>query len=146
MFSRGCLVAILMSASVRDSAKVRSSKCKVFVWQDRRSTSIIKIKFKNNPSFIFVGFWGEPADVGLSYHSDKLLLSRESSDFGISNFNNPVAGLATIFQCITLEGWSKIMFDLMDQQIPFIVVPFFIILIIVGAFFLIHAILAVFGY
>jgi hypothetical protein len=34
----------------------------------------------------------------------------------------------------------------MDQQLSIIVVPFFIILVIVGAFFLIHAILAVLGY
>lgn len=38
------------------------------------------------------------------------------------------------------------MFDLMDQQLSLIVVPFFILLVIVGAFFLIHAILAVLGY
>jgi hypothetical protein len=38
------------------------------------------------------------------------------------------------------------MFDLMDQQFNAIVVPFFVILVIVGAFFLIHAILAIFGY
>ena len=52
----------------------------------------------------------------------------------------------TIFQCITLEGWSNIMYNLIDLQSGEVVVFFFVFTVIIGAFFLIHVILAVVGH
>jgi|688.fasta_scaffold2320320_1 hypothetical protein len=66
-------------------------------------------------------------------------------DYGITSFVNPFIGVITIFQCITLEGWTTIMYNFMDNQNSAIVVPFFVIMVVVGAFFLINLVLAVIG-
>lgn len=86
---------------------------------------------------------GEPKDVGLHYSSDPLDID---TDFRITNFDNPLIGLLTIFQCITFDGWSTMMYNIKDQQEPALVIIFFVLLIVVGAFFLIHMILAVISY
>ena len=44
---------------------------------------------------------------------------------------------------ITLEGWTKIMYNMMDSNIPWMAVIFSVLLIVVGAFFLLNVILAV---
>ena len=48
-----------------------------------------------------------------------------------------------MFQFITLEGWAKIMYNLMDSNISWLAVIFSICLIMIGAFFLLNVILAV---
>jgi hypothetical protein len=55
---------------------------------------------------------GVPSDVGLHSSSDPLDLN---TDYRITNFDNPIVGLLTIFQCITLDGWSAIMYNIADQ-------------------------------
>lgn len=46
---------------------------------------------------------GTPLDKGLDYHSDDpSALSQSFNDYGITNFDNPLKGLLTIFQSITL--------------------------------------------
>ena len=37
------------------------------------------------------------------------LINMEVIDYGFTNFNNLLSSMFTIFQCITLEGWSDIM-------------------------------------
>ena len=44
---------------------------------------------------------------------------------------------------ITLEGWTKIMYNLMDSNIAWMAIIFSITLIMIGAFFLLNVILAV---
>ena len=44
---------------------------------------------------------------------------------------------------ITLEGWTKIMYNLMDSNIAWMAVIFSILLVVIGAFFLLNVILAV---
>ena len=44
---------------------------------------------------------------------------------------------------ITLEGWTKIMYNLMDSDISWMAVIFSILLIMIGSFFLLNVILAV---
>lgn len=54
----------------------------------------------------------------------------------------PIA-LITIFQMITLEGWTKIMYNLMDSNIQWMAIIFSVMLIVFGSFFLLNLILAV---
>jgi hypothetical protein len=35
----------------------------------------------------------------------------EELDFGITNFDNIGTGLITVFQIVTLEGWTKLMYN-----------------------------------
>lgn len=74
------------------------------------------------------------------------LINMPSIDYGFTNFNNLLYSLVTIFQCITLAGWTKIMYNLMDQQSQSWLVPiFFISLIVLGSLFLLNVVLAIFG-
>ena len=71
------------------------------------------------------------------------LKNAELVDYGIASFNHLGYGLVTVFQFITLEGWSKIMYNLMDSNISWMAVGFSVCLILIGAFFLLNVILAV---
>ena len=51
--------------------------------------------------------------------------------------------MLTIFQSITLEGWSDLMYMMMDSGSPAIAAIFFILLVFFGAFFLLNVILVV---
>ena len=44
---------------------------------------------------------------------------------------------------ITLEGWTKIMYNMMDSNIAWMAIIFSILLIVIGSFFLLNVILAV---
>lgn len=64
-------------------------------------------------------------------------------DYGITVFDNLGISFVTVFQMITLEGWAKIMYNLMDSNISWMAILFSILLIIFGSFFLLNVILAV---
>ena len=51
--------------------------------------------------------------------------------------------MLTIFQMITLEGWTTIMYNLMDSNIWWMAIIFCVLLIVIGSFFLLNVILAV---
>ena len=59
------------------------------------------------------------------------------------NFDNLGWALLTIFQMITLEGWTIVMYNLMDSNIWWMGVLFCVLLIIIGSFLLLNVILAV---
>lgn len=58
---------------------------------------------------------GEPIDVGLDFRNDQQYVEMSVGDYGITSFVNPFVGVITIFQCITLEGWTTIMYNFMDN-------------------------------
>ena len=51
--------------------------------------------------------------------------------------------MLTVFQMITLEGWTKIMYNLIDSNMTWMAIFFSISLVLVGSFFLLNVILAV---
>jgi hypothetical protein len=61
---------------------------------------------------------------------------------GFTSFDNLLWALLLIFQCVTLEGWTDIMYWVMDATSGFACI-YFIILIFIGAFFLLNLALAV---
>jgi hypothetical protein len=63
--------------------------------------------------------------------------------YGIITFDNIVEGMITIFQVITLEGWSTLMYNLSDASPQWMSEIFCILLVLVGSFFLLNVILAV---
>lgn len=67
----------------------------------------------------------------------------ELIDYGITVFDNLGIGFITVFQMITLEGWTKIMYNMMDCNIAWMGIIFSILLIIIGSFFLLNVILAI---
>ena len=63
--------------------------------------------------------------------------------YGITSFDNLPWAILTIFQMITLEGWSIVMYNLMDANIAWMAIIFCISIVIIGSFFLLNVILAV---
>ena len=58
-------------------------------------------------------------------------------------FDNLGWAMLTIFQMITLENWTQVMYLLMDSNIWWMAVIFSVTLILIGSFFLLNVILAV---
>jgi hypothetical protein len=64
--------------------------------------------------------------------------------YGFVNFDNLGSACLTIFVSITLEGWSDVMYAVMDSfGVPWFTVPFFVFLVMYGSFFLLNLALAV---
>lgn len=47
-------------------------------------------------------------DVGKNYKCD--VQTWEGPNFGITNFDNFGLAMLTVFQCITLEGWTDVLY------------------------------------
>lgn len=62
--------------------------------------------------------------------------------YDIINFNNVPTSLYTIFQCLTLENWTFIMYNYMDANSGPISIFFFCFLVIFGSFFSMQLVLA----
>ena len=58
-------------------------------------------------------------------------------------FDNLAWAMLTIFQMITLEQWTTVMYLLMDSNIYWMGVIFCVLLVLIGSFFLLNVILAV---
>ena len=63
--------------------------------------------------------------------------------YGMFRFDHLGWAMFTIFQMITLEGWTTVMYNLMDSNIWWMAVMFCVFLVIIGSFFLLNVILAV---
>ena len=67
----------------------------------------------------------------------------EDLNWGFTNFDNIFNGCITIFQGMTLEGWSDMMFMAQDAVSPYVAAIVFILLVLLGAFFVLNLLLAV---
>eukprot|EP00945_MAST-04E_sp_MAST-4E-sp1_P008438 g8438.t1 len=67
----------------------------------------------------------------------------EGRNFGFTNFDNFINAFVTIFQCITMEGWVDVMYQLMDGHNGVFAAVYFTFLILFGSFFLLNLTLAV---
>lgn len=63
--------------------------------------------------------------------------------YGIIHFDDLFSGIIAIFQMITLEGWTTIMYNIGDATQTWMAIMFCILLVIVGSFFLLNVVLAV---
>uniref|UniRef100_A0A8C4QLP1 Voltage-dependent L-type calcium channel subunit alpha n=1 Tax=Eptatretus burgeri TaxID=7764 RepID=A0A8C4QLP1_EPTBU len=67
----------------------------------------------------------------------------EGPNHGITNFDNFGFAMLTVFQCITLEGWTEVLYwvdDAIGNRWPWL---YFVTLIILGSFFVLNLILGV---
>lgn len=67
----------------------------------------------------------------------------EGPFYGIINFDNIGLSMLTVFQCITMEGWTNIMYAISDGEGGAWPYVFFITLIIIGSFFVMNLVLGV---
>nr|XP_055213519.1 voltage-dependent L-type calcium channel subunit alpha-1C isoform X6 [Gorilla gorilla gorilla] len=62
---------------------------------------------------------------------------------GITNFDNFAFAMLTVFQCITMEGWTDVLYwmqDAMGYELPWV---YFVSLVIFGSFFVLNLVLGV---
>ncbi|KAB5536791.1 hypothetical protein PHYPO_G00111390 [Pangasianodon hypophthalmus] len=62
---------------------------------------------------------------------------------GITNFDNFLFAMLTVFQCITMEGWTDVLYwtnDAMGMELPWV---YFVSLVIFGSFFVLNLVLGV---
>jgi len=86
------------------------------------------------------------ASKGRSYSSESLTRSANyAEDFlwGMLDFDDFARAFLTIFQVITLEGWTDVMYMLMDAYDPVMTGIFFVVLVWFGSFFVLNLLLAV---
>jgi hypothetical protein len=81
---------------------------------------------------------GFPIDGDLYRHSDT-----KDLNYGLTNFDNIFNAFLTIFQCITLEGWTVIMYMMQDAYTKYITSIYFVLAVVVCAFFLINLTIAI---
>ncbi|KAL0859668.1 hypothetical protein ABMA27_010787 [Loxostege sticticalis] len=67
----------------------------------------------------------------------------EGPNFGITNFDNFGLSMLTVFQCITLEGWTDVMYHIQDAMGNSWEWIYFVSMVILGAFFVMNLILGV---
>ncbi|XP_063716759.1 muscle calcium channel subunit alpha-1-like isoform X2 [Symsagittifera roscoffensis] len=84
-------------------------------------------------------------DVGFKCDNDSTCLDGiwDGPNKGITNFDNVGLAMLTVFQCVTMEGWTTIMYwvnDSVGQSMPWI---YFVSLIIIGSFFVMNLVLGV---
>ncbi|XP_073994416.1 ca[2+]-channel protein alpha[[1]] subunit D isoform X2 [Rhodnius prolixus] len=67
----------------------------------------------------------------------------DGPNFGITNFDNFGLAMLTVFQCITLEGWTDVLYNIEDSLGNTWQWMYFISMVILGAFFVMNLILGV---
>lgn len=66
-----------------------------------------------------------------------------SRNWGITHFDNVAASFLVVFQSVTLEGWSDVMGMVQDAHSTVVGFIYFLLLIVIGSFFLVNVILAI---
>ena len=84
----------------------------------------------------------QPRDCPCSCMDDYICDDTGGPNHGYSTFDNIGKASLSIFQIITLEGWTELMDCLTDMSSGVLVTSYFIVLVWVGAFFMTHYLLA----
>ena len=82
------------------------------------------------------------ADYGLDPVKYDGARDNEMINFDITNFNSFLGASLTIFQVITLEGWSNLMYSYQDTVSYAISSIYFMMIVIIGAFITLNLVLA----
>ncbi|CAG5980843.1 unnamed protein product, partial [Menidia menidia] len=91
----------------------------------------------------------EPAPCAISGHGRQCSNGTECREGwqgpngGITNFDNFLFAMLTVFQCITMEGWTDVLYwmnDAMGLELPWV---YFVSLVIFGSFFVLNLVLGV---
>ncbi|XP_076614524.1 calcium channel, voltage-dependent, L type, alpha 1D subunit, a isoform X2 [Chaetodon auriga] len=92
----------------------------------------------------------EPAPCAISGHGRQCPINGsecregwQGPNGGITNFDNFLFAMLTVFQCITMEGWTDVLYwmnDAMGFELPWV---YFVSLVIFGSFFVLNLVLGV---
>ncbi|XP_028900764.2 muscle calcium channel subunit alpha-1 isoform X2 [Zeugodacus cucurbitae] len=67
----------------------------------------------------------------------------DGPNYGITNFDNFGLAMLTVFQCVTLEGWTDVLYNIQDAMGSTWQWIYFVSMVILGAFFVMNLILGV---
>ena len=81
--------------------------------------------------------------TGLDPNDVDGILDIELIMYGIPGFDNVAHGFLTIFQILTLESWVYLMYNYTDTGSGAISVIFFVLVVLLGAFFTMNLVLAI---
>lgn len=84
---------------------------------------------------------GQECRCGHSGNADWDCTFVDNPNYGINNFDNVIWAMVTLFQSISLEGWTDVMYAVMDGSGLFSFV-YFLVVIILGALVVINLFLA----
>ena len=73
------------------------------------------------------------------------VLWKKGPNYGITTFDNIMYSMMTVFQCITMEGWTDIMYAADDALGGTYNWIYFMALVIIGSFFMLNLVLGVRG-
>merc|ERR1719481_1664565 len=88
----------------------------------------------------------EPNPCGGIFHCDEGYECKEyweGPQWGITCFDNFGQAMLTVFQCITLEGWTDMLYWIHDSQGSTWQFMYFVSMVVLGAFFVMNLILGV---
>ena len=101
---------------------------------------------RGSPNFIETGAVAKCGDIHRDYGLDPLVydgvLENETINYDITNFNSVFKASVTIFQVITLEGWSSLMYNYQDTVSYLTSSIYFVSIVILGAFTSLNLVLA----
>eukprot|EP00045_Choanoeca_perplexa_P018233 m.282974 g.282974 ORF g.282974 m.282974 type:complete len:1665 (+) comp17755_c0_seq4:1769-6763(+) len=90
---------------------------------------------------------GRPCDTGTSGRqctSPSVCLDSEAPNNGVTMFDHAGVAILTVFQCITLEGWTDVLYNMNDANgAKAVNWLFFFTLVVFGAFFVMNLVLGV---
>ncbi|XP_065584736.1 LOW QUALITY PROTEIN: voltage-dependent calcium channel type A subunit alpha-1-like, partial [Artemia franciscana] len=84
-----------------------------------------------------------PGSYVCDYSSSMCLEKWEGPNFGITSFDNIGFAMLTVFQCITMEGWTSILYWTNDAIGNTFNWMYFVPLIVIGSFFMLNLVLGV---
>ncbi|XP_057213026.1 calcium channel, voltage-dependent, L type, alpha 1S subunit, b [Triplophysa rosa] len=114
-------------------------KCKMHKTCYYQGTNIIAIRENEKPSPCAQAGHGRPCTI----NGTECRAGWPGPNFGITHFDNFGFAMLTVFQCITTESWTEVLYwvnDALGNDWPWI---FFLTLIMLGSFFILNLVLGV---
>ena len=87
-------------------------------------------------------YCGSPVEFNISLEDDGVYDDKQIQ-YSIGSFSNFGDAFLGVFQTITGEGWSNLMYNLSDGFTPVFVDVYFIFMVIIGHFYMMQLLLAV---
>ena len=85
----------------------------------------------------------EPENFGRSCPGNTTCVATDNNpNVGLTSFDNLATAFLTIFTCITLEGWTDVMYGIQDTSSGYTAL-YFIFLVVLGSFFVLNLVVAV---
>jgi len=83
--------------------------------------------------YLIFSYCGSPYDLGVNIRSSEMDFA--SINYGYSTFDNIFLAVYTLFQVLTQEGWSSLIYILSETSNTIITYLYFVLFILISGFF-----------